>query len=299
MQQLAIPPVCSGTHKKEIKMSVAINASLPTTFSAVSSVEPQVVVLNDTPTSEQTAQATKSTIAFMEQLVIEHEVWQQNAFRTSNDQLYALLQKCYQIYKSMEGNSPEAAALRNGLKDYIAIKGFTFKSSTHTLTKIVSCVFGIDRRRVSNYSIVLRNALSKGIHVQDIAEYIRNEGGVEEIRLQKSPNAMTAKQKAQIATNTVVVNNIGVVQSTALAEYFDAGKIGAHTVLIGTWQADGTVVVRAVVKSESVLNAALSSHYTTIKAAANAQAIENAVASLAEAKQAAIESAVASATVTI
>ena len=35
--------------------------------------------------------------------------------------------------------------------------------------------------------------------------------------------------------------------------------------LIGTWQADGSIVVRAVVESDTVLLAAMSSHYTSVK----------------------------------
>ena len=259
----------------------------------------QPVVQNDTPTPAQTAQGTKITIATIEQLVVEREVWQANAFRTSNEQLYALLQKCYGLYKAMEGTSAESVALRDGLRDYINCKGYVFTKSTHTLTKIVKCVFGTDRRRVSTYSIVLRSALAKAVGIFDVAEFIRAEGGVEEIRLAKSPNAMSLKQKAAVATSTVVYKDIGVLASPALSGLMnDAGKIGTNTVLIGTWQADGTIVVRAVVESDTVLTAALASHYGSIKVAAKAQAAEHKAAVESDSKQLAIEAALATATLT-
>ena len=261
---------------------------------------PAAVVTNDTSTAAPSAQGLKATFAAIEQLVVEHDAWKETAFRTSNEQLYVLLQKCYGIYKAMEGTSPEAVALRNGLRDYINLKGHAFTKTTHTLTKIVKCVFGTDRRRVSAYSIVLRSALAQRVSILDVAKFIRDAGGVEEIRLAKSPNAMSPKQKAQIANSTVVVNNMGVISSPALSGLLnDAGKIGSNMVLIGTWQSDGSVVVRAVVESDTVLTAALASHYSAIKEAAKTQAIEQKAAVETATTQQAIEAAAATATITL
>lgn len=260
----------------------------------------QGVVLNDTPTAAQAVQGTQSAASALEQLVVEREAWEQNAFRTSNEQLYGLLQRCYALYKAMEGASPEASALRAGLRDYINLKGLSgsFTKSSHTITKIVKCVFGSERRRINAYSTVLRTALAKGIGVLDVAAFIRQEGGVEEIRLAKSPNAMSPKQKAAVATSTVVVNSLAIASSPALSGMLnDAGKIGTQTVLIGTWQADGSVVVRAVVESETVLTAALASHYSAIKQVAKAQAEAQKAMDEAASKQVAINAAAATATV--
>jgi len=260
----------------------------------------QGVVLNDTLTAAQAVQGMQSAASALEQLVVEREAWEQNAYRTSNEQLYGLLQRCYGLYKAMEGASPEASALRAGLRDYINLKGLSgsFTKSSHTITKIVKCVFGSERRRINAYSTVLRTALAKGVGVLDIAAFIRQEGGVEEIRLAKSPNAMSPKQKAAVATSTVVVNSLAIASSPALSGMLnDAGKIGTQTVLIGTWQADGSVVVRAVVESETVLTAALASHYSAIKQVAKAQAEAQKAMDEAASKQVAINAAAATATV--
>ena len=58
--------------------------------------------------------------------------------------------------------------------------------NSHTLIKIVKCVFGTNKRRVSAYSIVLRTALFNKVKSADIADFVRNNGGVEEIRLAKN-----------------------------------------------------------------------------------------------------------------
>ena len=232
----------------------------------------ETVVLNDTLTGAQVAvQGLTAGRNNIEQLVIEAEIWQNTAFKTSNDQLYGLLAKCYGVYLAMSGDSEEAKALRKGLTDHINLKGYSFGKGSHTINKIVKCVFGFDRRRVSAYGIVLRTALANKVAIQDLPDFIRNSGGVEEIRLAKSPNAMTPKAKAQIASSTVTSNDLGSVSSTALSAMLDAGKVGTNTVLIGTWQADGSIAVRAVVESDTALNAALASYYSAHKEAIKAQ----------------------------
>ena len=257
----------------------------------------QTVVLNDNEKNEKTQQGKKVVSFSIEQLVEEREVWQSNAFRTSNEQLYSILQKCYGMYKAMEGGSEEAKALRAGLKDYISIKGYVFSTSTHTLTRIVKCVFGNDRRRVSAYGIVLRAALSQGIGALDVAAFIRESGGVEEIRLAKSPNSMSAKQKAEVVKETVSQKSIGVFSGNLLNSLMgDAGKVGTNTVLVGMWQADGSILVRAVVESETVLTAALASYYGKITSTSATAVAEKKAATENEVKKEAIKAAVGTAT---
>ena len=256
------------------------------------------VVSNDTPTGETLAQGHKAMHASIEQLVLEREVWQENAFRTSNEQLYGLLQRCYGLYKAMCEDSAEAKALREGLRSYINLKGHVFSKPTHTLTRIVKCVFGSDRRRISAYSIVLRSALAQGVGIMDVAQFIRDAGGVEEMRLARAPNAMSAKQKAQVTSSVLAYKNLGVFSSAALSGSFnDVAKAGTQTVLIGVWQADGSVVVQAVVESATALNAALASHHSQVRDAAKQQAAQAQEVSKADSKDAAIQAATATAVV--
>lgn len=237
------------------------------------------------------AKATANVRNHFEQLTIEREAWENNVYRTSNEQLYVILQKCYQTYKAMSTDLPEAAALRTGLKDYTDTKGLKFKAGTHTLVKIVKCVFGDDRRRVSAYGIVLRTALAKNISMSDIPVFIRENGGIEEIRLQKAPNAMTAKKKAEVATNDLQHENMGVYTNPALAQKLDAGNIGKPVVLLGTWQADGSVVMRSIVQNDTAINAALAAHYSANKSAVKQRAAEQVAANDAQIKREAIEDA--------
>lgn len=262
-------------------------------FSA-NTLKPDVTSTPETPASDASTHSIEQTL---QQLIVQREQWQTTVYRVSNDQLYGILQACYGLYKSMEGASPEAKDLRKQLEAHIKAHRISFKPSTHTLTKIVKCVFGADRRRVSTYSIALRAALQAGVGTVDIPSYIRDKGGVEEMRLAKTPNAMSAKQKAEVAAQAVMLKSIGVFASSELNSMLDAGKIGTQVVLIGTWQADASIVVRTVVQNDTAINAALASYYSSTKAQATQQVQQQAAANDADLTQSAIQAAAQSATV--
>ena len=126
----------------------------------------------------------------------------------------------------MCASADTAKQLKADVERCLAEMGARYTDSSHTLTKIVKCVFGADRRRVSAYSIALRAALAAKIPTADIPQYIRNSGGVEELRLAKSPNAKTPKQKALAAAQTVDQTVIANVTLALPAETFDAAKVG-------------------------------------------------------------------------
>ena len=271
--------------------------------SAVSTNSQQVTINNAVTTVVQhdTANAPQHPVVnvrdHIQQLIAERQSWQDNAYQASNEQLYVLLQKCFATYKAMCADTPESKLLRSALTDYINLSGMKFNSGTHTMVKIIKCVFGADRRRVSAYGIVLRRALSEGVCVIDIPAYIRDNGGVEEIRLAKAPNAMTAKQKAAAAAEAVHAESMGVFTNAALSAKLDAGNIGKAVVLVGTWQSDGSVIVRAVVQNDTAVNAALASYYSANKDAVRQQAQQQQAANDEQLKQQTIATATAAAVV--
>ena len=284
-------------HLKGIIMSTIDNTTLSTTNAGIALVSEVAATVVQHDTAVQAAAQAKAGIASIEQLVIEREVWETTVYRTSNDMLYGLLQKCYALYKRMEGMSAEAVSLRSNLADYINLKGIKCVKSSHTIVKIVKCVFGDDRRRASAYGIVLRAALAKQIAVEAVPEFIRSQGGVEEIRLAKSPNALSPKQKAAAAADAVKADSMGVFASKGLGEVFDAGKTDSAVVLIGTWQADGSVIVRSVVQSDTAVNAALASYYSSNKDAVQKQAQQQEATNDQQIKQDAVTAAAQAAVV--
>ena len=201
----------------------------------------------------------------IQQLVAERKVWQHGAFVKSNVELYALLDKCHALYFDVRGNDKDAKAAREVTNAEIAAKGYSFNEGTHGLTRLVKYVFeGIDRRRVSAYSLVLREALAQNKKAGEIPAFITHGGGVEEIRRRKSGTAKTPQQKAELGKQAVATQQLATFSSDTLAVLAQqAGKsAGDDVVAILTQQADGSFVVKALVNSTTVLNAARVSAYS-------------------------------------
>ena len=222
-----------------------------------------------TPLDQNDAAATHvtkaSALRLIEQLVDQRSNWEMTAYKTSNDMLYGVLQGCYGLYKTMCGSGAEAKAAQDAFQEYLESKKLNFTKSTHTISKIVRCVFGDNRRRVSAYSIVLQRALADEIPPLDLPAFIRNAGGVEEVRLAKSKTAMTPLQRSNIADQQVRKTQLAKVKSERLSKSLDLAKTGQRIVLLATQEADGEVVIHAVLTSESILQSALSSLYSLHK----------------------------------
>lgn len=224
-------------------------------------------------------------------LVKKRDFWEKNTLRKANEELYAILSDCLSLYEQMAGNSASAKEKRVQLTSYCEQMGYRFNSESHTLTKIVKCVFGAERRRVSAYSIALRAASAAGVKSQDLPAFIREAGGVEEVRLASAPNAMTAKTKARAASDAAVQTTLGVFKAEGTSGLLDQGNIDKPVVLLGTWQADGSVVVRGVIKSEAAIQAALVSFYNNNKSQIATQVAEKTAANDADTTAAAVEAA--------
>jgi hypothetical protein len=207
-----------------------------------------------------------NNLSFIEQLIIEQEVWSDTAFKTSNDMLYALLAKCYAKYEEMCADNDTGTKLRGELNDYIMRHSIGVNKKSHTLIKIVKCVFGTNKRRVSAYSIVLRTALFNKIKSTELPDFIRNNGGVEEIRLAKNGNVLSVKQKVEAAKSSVATAALAEFTSEDIAKQLDAANIGEQIVFVATQQADGKFVVNAVSNSTTAVNAALAAYYSANKA---------------------------------
>ena len=240
--------------------------------------------------------SSKSAAAVINDLIAEKDAWFTNAYKTSNDQLYSLLAKCYGLYLQLQEATDDAAKFRKELAAYVSENYPAMTAGSHTLTKIVKCVFGADRRRVSAYSIVLRTALANKLKVADIADFIRESGGVEEVRLAKSPNAMSAKQKAEAGADSLTSKTIVNVTAPAFSEKLDAGNIGKPVVLLGTWNADGSISVHSFTNSAGAVNAALVAHFAQVKAVADAKKAEVTAANDSQIAKDAVTQAVAEAT---
>ncbi len=217
------------------------------------------VVLNDKVTT-----ATDTT-NYVSKLVSTRIEWENNAYRKSNEQLYALLAECFSMYTAMCLDNDRAKQLRKDLNDYIESNKLTFKKSTHTLVRIVRCVFGeADKRRISTYGIVLRSAFSQQIESTKLVDFIKQYGGVQEIKLAKT-NALSVKAKAQVAVSSLDTEVIAEIENKAVATKLDASKIGQRVIFIAKQLANGKFVINGAVNSEGAVNTAMAAYYSANK----------------------------------
>lgn len=259
------------------------------------------VVLNDTPfpsiniSAANSKPQTPQVVVELETLIADRKTWEDGVYRKSNEQLYELLQRIYSLYRSISGSDNKA--LQEQFMNYCAAKGFPFNKNTHLITRVVRCVFddkNLDRRRVSTYSLVLRSAhkhvIDGKIKHDAIADFVRQNGGVEQIRLAKSPTALTPKQKAQAAAK-MSASDLAVVQSEQLAQSLIAAKNDNYAVLLAMQNADGTFAVRSVIYNDGVVNAALAAFYAKQKAVEDSNKEQANVSDKEQQKDHAIEAA--------
>ncbi len=138
------------------------------------------------------------------------------------------------------------------------------------VSRVIRAVFGnIDRRRISSYSLVLRQAQKENVPYANLPAWIEERGGIQEIRLSQSKkSAISACQKASVGKMYFQGKaDLGVVQSEWLSDLVDPEHIGKGCVLLAEQQADGKFYVRAVIRNKKALNAAYLALYENQKIA--------------------------------
>lgn len=222
-------------------------------------VQPQV-------TQPVAAVATITMRERIEALAVEREVWETSVYARSNEQLYALIQKCYGLYLELTTGA-DVGAKKGSFRDYINTKGYVFKDSTPLTAKIIRCVFGDkDRRRLCNYHTVLRRAASAQWLLEEVPAKIAEFGGVQEISLGKPAGSLTPKQKAEQARQVVLSTVLATAASDKLAAQNNPEKAGEPAVAVVTQQADGTYTIHCVVHGDTLVNTALAGYFGANKA---------------------------------
>jgi hypothetical protein len=227
-----------------------------------------VVVQNDAnktvPTNALTAAQTVSQLALIE---TKRQEWETTAYRTSNQQLYAVLAECLSYGEELP--VAEAKQRTMDLEAHFALRGYTVKSNSPLLTRVVKAVFGnVDRRRISTYSLVLRSAQQAGVAPNKLASWIEERGGIQEVKLSRSDTYVSPKVKAAKAKSTMsALPNLAVAKDK-LAELADGDFVGSECVLLAEQQADGSFHIKALTRSGTAVNAALAALYSQQQKAA-------------------------------
>ena len=195
----------------------------------------------------------------IDQLVIQREDWESNELVSANEALYGLLQHCYSMSNAMSGSDATAKALRKGLSNYINQKGYIFTDTTALITKIVKCVFGVDRRRVSAYSSALRVAMAEKKSVMELPKFFKERGGIEEVRRHASTTkGKTMKDKVTLGRAVLEGDVLVTVKSDTLNANFSNTNLEEGVVLLATKEDDGSFAIRKVVQNNTAVKSALA-----------------------------------------
>ena len=200
----------------------------------------------------------------IKELIAEQKEWFDGVHRTANEQLYLILQRCYDLYKSMAGNAEVAHKIDQALDQHFLLRNIENKSDTK-LSKIIYCVFGTaDRRRVSSYAVALRIADDEGVTVEALPAFFRNAGGVEEVRRSKATDTTTV-DKVKVAKDKLS-ESLHIIEDRSLAALLkDKTKHNGKVVLIASQGPNGALIVNALEDGDAVVNAALTAIYNKNK----------------------------------
>ena len=234
-------------------------------------VSDQVVpaVINVSPVVLNDSHSATNTPANLELRSIEANriAWENGVYRTSNQALYQVLAECL----AYSGELPVSMAkLRNAaLASFYKERGYRYKEDAPLVTRVVRAVFGdVNRRRISSYSLVLRQAQKESVAYANLPTWIEERGGIQEIRLSRSTTFVSPVQKASIGKMYFDGKpDLGTVQSEWLSVEADPNFIGQACVLLAEQQADGSFHVRAVIRNQTALKAAYAALYVKQKEA--------------------------------
>jgi len=202
----------------------------------------------------------------IKELITERLAWETGIYLKANEGLYALMAQCYQIEAEMSEVGAESKARREGLEEVASANGYRFKKNTKLMNKVVHCVLGdVQRNRVSKWAAALQEAKRQQLAVTEVAEFLKNNGGVEGVATKPSANGLTDAEKAEIVWDFLSPVTLATAEGVALGQQFDAERIDQPCVLLATALADGSYNIKAVIDSASVVNAALKIVYGTNK----------------------------------
>lgn len=189
--------------------------------------------------------------------------WENNELASSNKKLYSILSVAYSYYVAMkiDGNKDSRKVFKDEMDAFIKQRNYIFSQVTHDMTKVVKCVFGVDRRRVSAYSIALREALRQGVGADELIDFIEESGGVEQIRL-GGEKSLSTTQRAAIALDDVLSTELGMIKFDSADFVADADWSDKQVVIVATYLPTGEFQANAVVRHDTAVNTALAAFYS-------------------------------------
>jgi hypothetical protein len=243
--------------------STVANSVNPSINLAALGMPSNVVVSNTTPTVQPSA------FEQLKSLESARISWETVELAQSNNRLYSILKQAYSFYLVMKQDADKEVrkAKLEAMKAFIADKGYanSFGATTHDMTRVVKCVFGVNRRRVSAYSIALREALRQEVGANELIVFMQENGGAEQIRM-GGTKPLSATKRAELVKAEVSEAVISKVKFDAETVKANADWVDKQVVFVATYLPTGEFEVNAVVRHDGAVNTALAAYYTLAQA---------------------------------
>lgn len=192
----------------------------------------------------------------------QRQDWQANAFAASNDKLYAILASALGICQACIAN-PDLTDGIDSLLDQFSLK---YSTNTSLELKVVRLVFA-DREtqtkhkyRLLSYARVLNLALEAGQTSTTLPQYIKDQGGIDEIRRVASgkKGEVEGKQFVSVASKTFTdPNRVGLFDPFKLLPELKPANGNRYSLALIRDNQDGTGTIVTGLKSNSLVHKAL------------------------------------------
>jgi hypothetical protein len=126
---------------------------------------------------------------------VERINWEDGSYKTSNDELYAILTRCMTALDDINAMQKGKRTLIKAIDEKLTKRGVPLRKNTSLVAKIVRLIFGDCGKRAFTYARVILVAAAEKPENQTLAAFITERGGIEEIR--KSNGGLTAKDKRE------------------------------------------------------------------------------------------------------
>lgn len=185
---------------------------------------------------------SNAAVATLDGLRARRITWEATDYKKANVGLYDLLADCKKLFdeKFVTAGDDDRKTLRMELEAKLKADGLKAQRNTTTLTMFVRYVFGNDRKRAHAYTYVIKAAISHNISAENLATYIADEGGIEEIKRKMVVKEETLAKRAELAkAQDAVVADLEVAKVKPLASVKLGNIKGDYAVLVAKPNVNG------------------------------------------------------------
>lgn len=124
-----------------------------------------------------------SLIAEADEVAKEHEVYHERYVVTASEMLHKLLASIHQVCLDVEASGEAARVVKEMRTKLKSDYGIKTQANSRTSSIVVRYIVRSNRKTAHVYGRVIEVAIANGITPEQLPEFIREKGGIEEIRL--------------------------------------------------------------------------------------------------------------------